>query len=81
MATEGGPGDPATEPRDDYLALFALLRKFRDVVPMDNRAPASRAPSIVLALQTAEKWTIELAAACGESWQLGGPLQHGLRGG
>ena len=37
VATEGGPGYPATLSRDDYLALFAPLRGDRDVLLMDNR--------------------------------------------
>ena len=67
VATEGGPGYPATESRDDYLALFAPLRKSRDVVLMDNRGTGKSGAIDCPALQTAEKWTIELVAACGES--------------
>lgn len=37
VATEGGPGFPATESRDEYLELFRPLRATRDVVLMDNR--------------------------------------------
>src|SRR5882757_4293942 len=37
VATEGGPGYPATESRDEYLELFRPLRSTRDVVLMDNR--------------------------------------------
>ncbi len=37
VATEGGPGFPATETRDEYLELFRPLRATRDVVLMDNR--------------------------------------------
>ena len=37
VATEGGPGYPATQSRDDYLALFKPLRRQRDVLLMDNR--------------------------------------------
>jgi hypothetical protein len=37
VATEGGPGFPATESRDEYLDLFGPLRDTRDVVLMDNR--------------------------------------------
>ncbi len=67
VATEGGPGYPATESRDDYLALFAPLRKSRDVVLMDNRGTGKSGAIDCRELQTAEKWTIELVAACGES--------------
>ncbi len=37
VATEGGPGYPATESRDDYLALFRPLMSDHDVLIMDNR--------------------------------------------
>jgi pimeloyl-ACP methyl ester carboxylesterase len=37
VATDGGPGFPATESRDEYLELFGPLRGNRDVVLMDNR--------------------------------------------
>ena len=37
VATEGGPGYPATESRDAYLALFKPLRQRRDVLIMDNQ--------------------------------------------
>ncbi len=37
VATEGGPGFPATESRDEYLDFFKPLRADRDVVLMDNR--------------------------------------------
>lgn len=37
VATEGGPGFPATETRDEYLEFFRPLRATRDVVLMDNR--------------------------------------------
>ncbi|MGO8830623.1 MAG: alpha/beta hydrolase [Steroidobacteraceae bacterium] len=67
VATEGGPGYPATESREDYLALFAPLRKFRDVVLMDNRGTGKSGAIDCRKLQTAEKWTVELVAACGES--------------
>ncbi len=39
VATEGGPGYPATLSRDEYLALFKPLRPRRDVLIMDNRGP------------------------------------------
>jgi hypothetical protein len=37
VATEGGPGYPATESRAEYLALFKPLMTGHDVVIMDNR--------------------------------------------
>ena len=37
VATEGGPGYPATGSRAEYLALFGPLRPRYDVLIMDNR--------------------------------------------
>jgi len=37
VATEGGPGYPATLSRDEYLELFKPLRRTHDVLLMDNR--------------------------------------------
>ena len=37
VATEGGPGYPATESREEYLALLAPLRTSFDILIMDNR--------------------------------------------
>jgi pimeloyl-ACP methyl ester carboxylesterase len=59
IATEGGPGYPATLSRAAYLALFAPLRADHDVLIMDNRGtgrsgavdcePLQRAPSLAVA--------------------------------
>jgi pimeloyl-ACP methyl ester carboxylesterase len=67
VATEGGPGYPATLSRDDYLALFEPLRRRRDVLLMDNRGTGQSGAVDCRDLQTAEKWTVELTAACGRS--------------
>jgi pimeloyl-ACP methyl ester carboxylesterase len=67
VATEGGPGYPATLSRDDYLDLFAPLRATRDVVLMDNRGTGQSGAVDCHALQTAEQWTIADTAACGTS--------------
>jgi pimeloyl-ACP methyl ester carboxylesterase len=67
VATEGGPGYPATGSRDDYLALFQPLRRQRDVLLMDNRGTGKSGAIDCHALQTAEAWTVELVAACGAS--------------
>jgi pimeloyl-ACP methyl ester carboxylesterase len=67
VATEGGPGYPATLSRDDYLALFKPLRRRHDVLLMDNRGTGQSGAIDCHALQTAEKWTVELTAACGRS--------------
>jgi pimeloyl-ACP methyl ester carboxylesterase len=67
VATEGGPGYPATESRDDYLALFKPLQQQHDFLLMDNRGTGQSGAIDCHALQTAEKWTVELTAACGQS--------------
>ena len=67
VATEGGPGYPATESRADYLALFQPLRRSRDVLIMDNRGTGKSGAIDCRALQTAERWTVELVGACGRS--------------
>jgi pimeloyl-ACP methyl ester carboxylesterase len=67
VATEGGPGYPATLSRDDYLALFKPLRTSHDVVLMDNRGTGKSGALDCRELQTGEKWTVQSVAACGES--------------
>ena len=67
VATEGGPGYPATLSRDSYLALFKPLRSRRDLLLMDNRGTGGSGAIDCRELQTAEKWTVELTAACGRS--------------
>jgi pimeloyl-ACP methyl ester carboxylesterase len=67
VATEGGPGYPATLSRDDYLALFQPLLRQHDFLLMDNRGTGQSAAIDCRELQTAGKWTVELTAACGKS--------------
>jgi pimeloyl-ACP methyl ester carboxylesterase len=67
VATEGGPGYPATLSRDDYLALFAPLRAKRDVLIMDNRGTGKSGAIDCARLQKAPAWTIDAVAACGAS--------------
>jgi pimeloyl-ACP methyl ester carboxylesterase len=67
VAAEGGPGYPATESRDDYLALFKPLLESHDLVLMDNRGTGKSGPIDCRELQTAETWTVETVAACGGS--------------
>ena len=67
VATEGGPGYPATLSRNDYLALFEPLRARRDVLLMDNRGTGRSAALNCAALQTAPRWTIRGVAACGRT--------------
>jgi len=67
VATEGGPGYPATESREDYLALFRPLRKTRDVVLMDNRGTGKSGAIDCPELQSAVQWTVDLVGSCGDS--------------
>jgi pimeloyl-ACP methyl ester carboxylesterase len=67
VATEGGPGYPATESRADYLALFRPLRATRDFVLMDNRGTGKSGAIDCPALQSAPQWTVDLVASCGAS--------------
>ena len=74
VAAKGGPGYPATLSRDDYLALFKPLRRRRDVLIMDNRGTGQSAAIDCRELQTADKETVELMAACGRSLGESAPL-------
>ncbi|HLW26047.1 MAG TPA: alpha/beta fold hydrolase [Steroidobacteraceae bacterium] len=65
VATEGGPGYPATESRADYLALFAPLRAHRDVLIMDNRGTGRSGALDCPALQSSSRWSVEEVGACG----------------
>jgi pimeloyl-ACP methyl ester carboxylesterase len=74
VATDGGPGYPATGSREDYLALFRPLMPDHDVLMMDNRGTGQSGAIDCHELQTAEKWTIETIAACGASLGERAPL-------
>ena len=65
VATEGGPGYPATGTRDAYLAMYAPLRVARDVLIMDNRGTGQSGAIDCPGLQTATMLTVDLVAACG----------------
>jgi pimeloyl-ACP methyl ester carboxylesterase len=67
VATEGGPGYPATLSRDDYLDLFKPLMSDRDVLLMDNRGTGKSGAIDCHELQTGERWTEQSVAACGDS--------------
>ena len=67
VATEGGPGYPATLSRQEYLDLFAPLLASHDFVLMDNRGTGESGALDCPALQAAPSWTIELIGSCGES--------------
>lgn len=69
VATEGGPGFPATDSRDEYLALYRPLLARRDLVIMDNRGTGQSGAINCAALQSAPAITIENLGACGR--QLG----------
>ena len=67
VATEGGPGYPATESRDDYLALFAPLRERYDVLIMDNRGTGRSGAVDCRQLQEAPGLTEGNIGACGRA--------------
>jgi len=67
VATEGGPGFPATETREEYLALFEPLRATYDVLIMDNRGTGRSGAVDCHALQQAPALTESVIGACGHS--------------
>ena len=74
VATEGGPGYPATASRDAYLALFAPLLDTHDLLLMDNRGTGKSGAVDCAPLQQAERQTVELNGACGQSLGERAPL-------
>src|SRR5580658_7057985 len=64
VATEGGPGYPATDSRDEYLALFAPLRARYDVLIMDNRGTGRSGAVDCRELQNAPQLTEANIGAC-----------------
>ena len=82
VATEGGPGYPATESREEYLALFEPLRTGYDVLIMDNRGTGRSAAVDCRQLQEAARahpgGHRRLRALAGRHCR---PLQHGAGGG
>jgi pimeloyl-ACP methyl ester carboxylesterase len=74
VATEGGPGYPATESRDDYLALFEPLRASHDVLIMDNRGTGRSAAINCRQLQNARQLTEANIGACGRALGRAAPL-------
>jgi pimeloyl-ACP methyl ester carboxylesterase len=74
VATEGGPGYPATLSRDDYLALFDPLRDSHDVLIMDNRGTGQSGAVDCAALQAASRWTTQGVGACGAALGPRAPL-------
>lgn len=67
VATEGGPGYPATGSRGDYLALYAPLRARYDVIIMDNRGTGRSGAIDCRELQTAPALTESNIGACGRA--------------
>jgi pimeloyl-ACP methyl ester carboxylesterase len=65
VATEGGPGFPATESRSSYLALYRPLRTTRDLVIMDNRGTGKSAAVDCPRLQREPSLSEASVAACG----------------
>jgi len=74
VATEGGPGYPATGSRSEYLALFAPLRANHDVLLMDNRGTGRSAALDCEPLQTAAVLTEANVGVCGRSLGRAAPL-------
>lgn len=74
VATEGGPGYPATLSRDDYLSLFSPLLKERDFVLMDNRGTGRSGAIDCHPLQVAPAWSVALVGRCGDSLGNRAPL-------
>ena len=74
VATEGGPGYPATESRDAYLALAGPLRANRDLLLMDNRGTGRSGAIDCRPLQRAPVQRIADISACGRSLGARAPL-------
>ncbi len=67
VATEGGPGSPATDSRDEYLALFRPLLGERDLLIMDNRGTGQSGAINCTALQRSRTISEEDVGACGRA--------------
>ncbi len=74
VATEGGPGYPATESREEYLDLFRPLRTDRDVVLMDNRGTGRSGAVDCRPLQSDPVLTEANIGRCGSSLGSKAPL-------
>ncbi len=74
VATEGGPGYPATGSRDSYLALYRPLRATHDVLLMDNRGTGHSGAVDCPELQRAAVMTEAIVAACGQLLGARAPL-------
>jgi pimeloyl-ACP methyl ester carboxylesterase len=67
VATEGGPGYPATLSRADYLSLLGPLLKDHDFVLMDNRGTGGSGAVDCHELQVSPAWTVGAVGRCGDS--------------
>src|SRR5215469_9537060 len=65
VATEGGPGYPATGSRAEYLALFGPLRSRYDALIMDNRGTGRSGAIDCKELQNAATLTEDDIGDCG----------------
>jgi pimeloyl-ACP methyl ester carboxylesterase len=74
VATEGGPGYPATDSRAEYLTLFGPLRPRYDVLIMDNRGTGHSGAIDCQELQNAAALTEAGIGACGRSLGATAPL-------
>jgi pimeloyl-ACP methyl ester carboxylesterase len=74
VAAEGGPGYPATDSRDSYLALFGSLRRRYDVVIMDYRGTGRSGAIDCKELQSAPELTEGNIGSCGRSLGAAAPL-------
>ena len=74
VATEGGPGYPATGSREEYLALFGPLRADHDVLIMDNRGTGRSGALDCPPLQQAAVLTEAGIGACGRALGAAAPL-------
>ena len=74
VATEGGPGYPATGTSASYLALYAPFRPSHDVLLMDNRGTGRSGAVDCPELQHAPTVTEANVAACGKSLGARAPL-------
>ncbi|MBS0388035.1 MAG: alpha/beta hydrolase [Proteobacteria bacterium] len=74
VATEGGPGYPATGSRASYLALYAPMRAARDVLIMDNRGTGGSGAIDCPGLQKAAVMSESLVEECGRLLGARAPL-------
>jgi pimeloyl-ACP methyl ester carboxylesterase len=74
VATEGGPGYPATDSRDAYLALFGPLRAGYDVIIMDNRGTGRSGAIDCQELQSAPALSEANIGGCGRALGPAAPL-------